>query len=56
MTAYLKEKYNVSLEGKINQYLSISVRTGDRPWKLDQTHEIEEFLTKNGMDVANPTN
>jgi hypothetical protein len=31
------------------------VRTGDGPWKLDQTREIEEFLIENGMDVANPT-
>ena len=55
MITYLKEKYNVSAEGKINRYLSISVRTGDGPWKLDQMCKIEEFLTKNGMDVANPT-
>lgn len=55
MTAYLKEKYNVSSEGEINRYLGISVRTGDGPWKLDQTREIEEFLIENGMDAANPT-
>jgi hypothetical protein len=56
MIAYLKEKYNILLEGKINCYLGISVKTSNRPWKLDQTCEIKEFLTKNGMDAANPTN
>lgn len=54
MTEYLKEKYNVSSEGEINRYIGISVKTSDGSWKLDQTREINDFLTENGMDAANP--
>ena len=52
--AYLKSKYNVSAEGEISRYLGVSVTTGDGPWKLDQTHEIEEFLKENQMNMSKP--
>ena len=50
----MKSKYNVSAEGEISRYLGISVTTGDGPWKLDQSREIEEFLRENKMETSKP--
>ena len=49
---YLKRKFNVSAEGNVKRYLGINVTTGDRPWKLDQTDDIQNFLVEQGMDQS----
>jgi len=51
---YLKSKYSVSAEGEISRYLGVSVTTGNGPWRLDQTRDIEDFLRDHQMDTSKP--
>jgi hypothetical protein len=41
---FLKRKYSVSAEGKIQRYLGINVTTGEGPWRLDQSSDILGFI------------
>ena len=49
---YLKSKYSVSSVGEIKRYLGVTVTIGNGPWRLGQSHKIEEFLKEHKIKMS----